>query len=427
MNTLTVPPMSIPPPITPRSPSEAIDALLARVRPAGRESLAWPRASGRVLAQELRSDRPSPAADLSAMDGYAVRAADVRAAPGGRLTVAGEARIGHEPPPMPSTAAACLRIATGSPVPAGADAVIRREDVTETPGDAPGEVRAIVVLTERAASVKAGDNIRFAGQNAPGGALIASPGTVITPPLAGAMASFGSLEVAAFRALRIVVLNTGDEVVPIDTPAPPPWRLRDSNGPALRALLGRAAWIADIDSHHAPDDDDALDRAIRAALESCDALLLTGGVSMGHRDLVPGAIARHGVETVFHRVPQRPGRPVLGGVTRDGRPVFGLPGNPVSVLVAARRMAWPVLMRRAGVDVSQLPCPAAIEVVNPDQQRLDLWWQRLVRLTGPGRAELVDGRGSGDVVAAARSDGFIELPPGATGPGPWPFYAWHAA
>lgn len=397
--------------------------LCARVNPVGHETVALHMVAGRVLAEDLRADRLSPAMDVSAMDGYAVRLADLTSP---RLRVTAEARIGHGPPPMPQ--GGCVRIATGAGVPLGADAVIKREEVQELPGSDPGTVAAITLAADAASRIRPGQHIRRAGENAPIGALIAERGSLITAPVAGALASFGVHQPVVHRALRVAVISTGDEVVPADEGSDeplPPWRLRDGNGPSLRALLGSAAWVGSVAVRHVPDDEALLERAIRDALDSADAMLLTGGVSMGHRDFVPAALARQGVRTLFHRLPQRPGRPVLGGVTPDNRPVLALPGNPVSVLVTATRLAGPVLARLSGLRRTA-PVPV-VQVTNADDAHLSLWWHRLVRLVdaaGGARAELVDARGSGDFVAAASSDGFIELPPEAAGPGPWPFRAW---
>jgi molybdopterin molybdotransferase len=163
--------------------------------------------------------------------------------------------------------------------------------------------------------------------------------------------------------------------------------------------------------------------AVSSLLAECDALILTGGVSMGDRDYVPATLAAIGAQTIFKRVPQRPGGPVMGAVTSDGRPILALPGNPVSVLVTGRRMAIPILSAQAGLRADPRP-PALVHVTNPDQRTLKMWWQRLARATAPGHVELLPTLGSGDIPSAARSDGFVELPPNASGAGPWPFYSW---
>lgn len=393
------------------SPAEAVAAMLERVRAVGTERIGLRDASGRVLAEAVRADRPSPAADVSAMDGYAMRVRDVAA---GRHAVAGEVRIGREPPPL---AGRVLRIVTGAPVPAGADAVVKREDVREL-GDAI-EIDAGVL-----AALRPGANIRRRGENIGAGDEVIGAGSVIGPASSAAMACFGVREPLVHRRVRVGILVTGDEVLAAGAD-PSPWELRDSNGAALRSLIGACAWAEAVGPRRAEDEPGPLRGAIESLLSECDALIVTGGVSMGDRDFVPAALEAAGVEVLFHRIPQRPGKPVLGGITRGGerggQPVLGLPGNPVSVLVTARRMAGPVLAKAAG---GAEPPPPLVKLESQWGKRLGLWWHRPVRLSGPGRAVLVEGKGSGDIVSASRSDGFIEVPPGEGGPGPWPFYGW---
>ena len=397
------------------SPAEALAALVAHIRPVETQSIALEDSPGRILAQPIIADRPSPAVDVSSMDGYAVRVADVTTA---ELKIAGEVRIGREPPVLPPDA--CLRIVTGGAIPLGADAVIKREDVTEHPDR---------ILLRRDTRVQSGQNIRRAAENVVAGARVIDGGLRITPTITAALAAFGVASPIVHRRVRVAILTTGDEVVP---PAAQPtrWQLRDSNAPALRALLHPLPFI-DFQHTHIPDDESAMHGAIAHALASSDALLLTGGVSMGHRDFVADALAAIGVRTLFHGLPQRPGKPILGGITADGRPVLALPGNPVSVMVTARRIALPAILARAGLrgmgilPMSLGPIAASfVHITNPDAKSTDLWWHRLVRLTSPGNAELIDSKSSGDLVGAARADGFIELPPHLTGPGPWPFYPW---
>lgn len=395
------------------SPHDALAALLVRVSAAPSDTMQASSAAGRILAETIVTDRPSPAVSVSAMDGFAARLADLQAH--ARLTIAGEVRIGREPAAMPGSPCV-VRIVTGGAVPMGSDVVIKREDVTE-------HADLITFEPAAAAKLKRGENIRFAGENAPGGKAIAEPGALITPALAGAIATVGRVHVRVHQPLTIAIISTGDELVDVHE-QPTPWQLRDSNGPALAAMFAPCPWVARVAAHRVEDDERSIDQALQAAVEQADAILLTGGVSAGHRDFVPGALARAGIETVFHKLPQRPGRPVLAAVTADGRPVLALPGNPVSVLVTARRLALPAIRRRAGL--ASLAVPTMVRVVNADDRAIGLWWHRPVRLTGPGEAALIDMRSSGDIVGVAMSDGFVELPPQQSGPGPWPYYAWSA-
>jgi molybdopterin molybdotransferase len=308
-----------------------------------------------------------------------------------------------------------LRIVTGAPVPGDAYAVVKREDVDEHDG-------AITLLAGVTTEIKPGANIRRRGENCRAGDAIVPAGKEIDAPVMGAGATFGCARLRVYRRLRVGVLVTGDEVIePSATPSP--WQIRDSNGPAIAALLGRARWIEIVQRARAVDEPEVLREAVSRLLGGCDAIVVTGGVSMGPRDFVPGVLAELGARIVFHRVPQRPGKPVLGGVFPGGRPVLALPGNPVSVMVTARRMAVPVLAHQAGL-IGAAPAPL-VRLANPDSKQLALWWHRPVRIAEPGVAELVAGMGSGDVASAALSDGFIEIPPEQSGGGPWPYYPWH--
>jgi molybdopterin molybdotransferase len=388
------------------SPDDALAALCSRVAPVPRERVKVELAAGRVLAEDLLTDRPSPACDVSAMDGFAIRVADRALS---TLLVSGEVRIGCEP--LALAPGSALRIATGAAIPLGADAVVRIEDVT---------VRDDRVQIRSDAMVSVGAEIRRAGENAGSGATVARAGSVIDGAIASAIASFGGARVLVYERVRVAVIVTGDELVENGGDATR-WQVKDSNGPALAVALGRA--FVEIERlPRIPDDERALRDAITSALSCCDALVLTGGVSMGARDHVPASLRACGVDVLFHKLPQRPGKPVIGGIASGGRPVLGLPGNPVSVLVTARRLAAPAVGRRGGVTRSSPP--SMVRLLPPSSQTISLWWHRPVRLGGGGTASIVESRGSSDVVAVAASDGFVEIPPGSSGEGPFPFYRW---
>jgi molybdopterin molybdotransferase len=396
-------------PYTFESPHAALTAMLELVEPVETERIELDSAGGRVLAEELRADRPSPACDVSAMDGYAVRVSDLHA---DSLPVAGAIAIGKAPPAMPTGAA--LRIFTGAPIPDGADAVIKREDVIESFG-------MIRFTGAIAPSTSAGSHIRRRGENLPAGALVCQSGRIITPALAGSLATFGITMPRVFNRVRVGVVITGDEVVdPGETPDR--WRLRDSHASMLGAILSSSPWLERGPIARVHDDPETIFQTARLTLESCDALILTGGVSMGDHDHVPSVVQRLGAGLVFHRLPQRPGKPALGAIASGGKPVFGLPGNPLAVLVTAHRLVLPTLRRRAGV--RDVLTPTCVRLANCDGQSIGLWWRRLVTLNSDGEARLIPSQGSGDIASAATSDGFVEIPPNKSGPGPWPFYRW---
>jgi molybdopterin molybdotransferase len=393
-----------------RSPSSAVEVMTARAsaRARGLEACPLERALGRVLARSAVFDRDSPAFDHSAMDGYAARAAELT--PGVELTVVGEVRVGTDPGAMP--AGPCVvRVVTGAGIPAGADTVLRREDAEELGSS----------VRPRAAA-RAGDHIRRRGENGRAGSEVVPGGSVITAAVVSSLASVGQGDPSVFGRVRVAVITTGDELVGArETPGP--HALRNSNGPAVAAVFGGHAWLEVVDGGHVRDEEVRVEAAVRRWAAGADAVVLTGGVSMGHRDPVRGAVEAAGAEVVFHGVPQKPGKPMLAAVL-GATPVFGLPGNPVSALVTATRVVLPVLGGLAGI--ARWPEPPAVTVANPDGKALELWHHRLVRLVGAGRAELVAGQGSGDLAALGRSDGFVEVPPGESGPGPFAFFGWRA-
>ncbi len=367
-------------------------------------------ARGRVLAEPLLADRDSPALDVSAMDGFAVRLADLARS---ELPIArADAMIGRAPVALEPGAA--TRIVTGAPVPEGADAVVRREDVEERDG----RVRITIGLD----SLRPGMNIRRRAENARAGTVIVGAGRVIDAAAIGAMAGFGLAHVVVRPRVRVGIITTGDEVKGVGESCEP-WQLRDSNGPSLHAMLAARAWIDAAAPRRAIDEPETIAAELRNAAERTDAVFLTGGVSMGDRDFVPRVVRELGGRIIFHKLPQRPGRPMLGAVLPSGIPVLGLPGNPISVLVTARRIGLPILAHLAGIDAAQVVGKSR-RLATPDDATTDLWWHRLVRERSDGALEFVSLRGSGDIAAAAASSGFIEVPPGASGPGPWSYFSW---
>ncbi|MEM1212392.1 MAG: molybdopterin molybdotransferase MoeA [Planctomycetota bacterium] len=405
-------------------PVEAVAAMRGRVAAVGgpAERLALAEAVGRVLVSDQYPDRDSPPFDASAMDGYAVRLAEVGGlAEGQTLPVSGEVKMGQAPPAMPGGHA--VRVFTGGAVPAEADAVLKREDLEES--------AAAIGLRVPAATFRDGQNIRRRGENASGASPFLRAGSLLTPAGASACAAFGIEEVEVRRKVQVVGLVTGDELVrPGNEPGP--YQLRDSNGRTLASAFTALPWCEVVAVRHCGDQRAEIAAAVSLALAEADAVVLTGGVSKGDHDHVPGAVhdAMGGAgEVVYHGLTMRPGKPNFGAVSGDGagggRPVFGLPGNPVSVLVGLRLLVTPVLQAVAGLAASAWDEPVAVVLDETDGKQLHLNWYRTVRRTGPGRAALITGKGSGDLVHTAGSDGFVHVPPGvATGDQPLPFYAW---
>ena len=371
------------------------------------ETLPIAKAAGRVLAEPLLADRDSPPCDVSAMDGYAIQLADF---PLQSLPVIHTAVAGAPPAQLqPGTA---IKIFTGAPVPLGADTIIVREQTQEADG-------RVTIQTSRD-GIQMGQHIRRRGENIAAGASVLAAGCEVDPVVMAAVATFGKPMLRVSRHVRVAVVNTGDELLPSGEPAEA-WQIRDSNGPLLENWLSRLPWIQLVSRTRVPDDFDTIRQHLAAKLEQCDALIVTGGMSAGDTDHVPSAVSALGGTTIFHRLGIRPGKPVFGAHWHQ-KLIVGLPGNPVSVAVTARILAQPLLQHLAG-KCSQPPTPL-VELVEPSHKPLPLIWFRLVEVSADGQVSLIDNRGSGDLVALARSAGFVTIPAGATGRGPWPFTAW---
>lgn len=392
------------------SPDEAIQALASRLATASVQQESSP-LTGRVLAKDVVADRDSPAANVSAMDGYGIRLSDLkRSQP---VPIGAESTPGSEPPAMPRDAV--VQIFTGAIVPDGCDAVVKREDTEELGG--------AIRFRESAMATQEGEHIRRAGENAKTGSVVLSSGQQITAAQRATMANFGCESIDLFAPVRVCIITTGDEVGSFINERPQPWQLRNSNGASLTALLEGLPWISIESVKHVRDDRTSLAEMLREATSQSDAVLLTGGVSMGDYDYVPEVIGEVGGEIVFHGLPLRPGKPILGAATDTGKLIMGLPGNPVSATIGCRRMALPLIAKISGQATWRPPCPT-VQIQNPDDKTIPLHWLRLVRMLRHGVAETVLSQGSGDLVSLGQSTGFIELPPAASGSGPWPLYTW---
>ena len=312
----------------------------------GLEPVAVRDALGRILAEPIVSAEPIPGFDNSAMDGYAVRSADLAAASTETptpLAIVGESRAGHPAAEQVSPGSA-IAISTGAMIPAGADAVVRVED---TDGATSGVV-AIDVASPP------GNNIRRAGEDAVAGAEVLAPGCELGPAEIGVLASVGRARVACGRRPRIAVLTTGDE---LQEPGEPlrPGAVRNSNLHSLTALV-EAAGAEVAFAELVADTPEATTAALERALTS-DVTIVSGGVSVGPHDHVRPALAGLGVEQVFWGVALRPGKPTYFGVaprmpgTGPSRGlVFGLPGNPVSAMVTFLLFARPAIRVMLGAD-----------------------------------------------------------------------------
>jgi molybdenum cofactor synthesis domain-containing protein len=308
--------------------------VLAACSPLPPRRLLLADALGRVLAEPVVSGVDVPPFANTAMDGFAVRAADTAGAPVG-LRVIGTLAAGADPAGLTVGPGQAVRIMTGAAIPAGADAVVMVER-TSTEGE--------VVTVEVAAT--AGDHVRPAGDDLQAGQTVFEAGAVLTPGHLGVLASLGLSEVTVFPAARVGVLSTGDELVEGSAPLRP-GQIRDSNRPTLLAMVREAGCEA-VDLGTARDDEDVIQSKLEEGLATCDAVVTSGGVSVGDFDYVKVVLDKIG-RMDWWQVAIRPAKPFAFGVAgpRD-TPVFGLPGNPVSSMVSFEMFVRPGLRRMMG-------------------------------------------------------------------------------
>lgn len=319
---------------------EYLSALLAQIGPLAVERVPVADALGRGLAEDLVAGLPVPPFDTSAMDGFAVRAADAVA--GARLPVTGDVPAGPgEPVPVPPGAA--VRIMTGAPLPPGADCVVPVEDTDQPAGPTAVPDTVLIVVAPRV-----GAHIRRRGEDVPAGALVLPAGTRLTPAALASAISVGHGELPVRRRPRVAVVSTGSELVaPGEVPGP--GQIPDSNATLVAALV-RAAGHEVVAVHRVPDDVAALADTLAQAAAASDLIISTGGVSAGAFDVVKETTV--GAGFTYTKVAMQPGKPQGHGFVEwsGGRtPMLALPGNPVSVFVSFHLFARPVLDALAGI------------------------------------------------------------------------------
>jgi molybdenum cofactor synthesis domain-containing protein len=376
------------------SPSDAIATYLATVRvsPTGVERVALEDAYGRVLARNIETDSDYPNAPRSAMDGFAIRAGDVP----GRLRVLGEISMGRAWNGALEHGEA-LRIPTGGVVPEGADAVVPIEDCRLT-GDS-------IVVDE---PLESGANVTPAGSDMAAGETILRANERIGAAAVGVLATLGITEVPVFRRPVIGIVSSGDELVAPSTLAPSKGEVRDSNRYAIAGALSAMGAIP----RHLPTMRDApglLDEAISEALGLCDAVILSGGSSVGERDFTPRAIAALGEPgVVVHGLRVKPGKPTVFAAI-GAKPVIGLPGNPASALVILEAVAAPIVASLVGAPLPHSPIEAWL--ASPVRSRKGWTWYVPVRLRHEGgrwTAHPLSLRSSSTSLAA-RADGYMTM------------------
>lgn len=359
-------------------------------------------AIGLVIAEDVIAPEAIPPFANTAMDGFAIRFADVASATPETpvsLRISGTVAAGAVAE-RPLEAGEAMRIMTGAPIPDGSDAVIMVE-LTESDAS---NVRCNAAVPE-------GNHIRPAGDDLSAGTIVFEPGTTITPAHIGVLSSVGRTHVSVHRRPRIGVFSTGDELV-VGPATLAPGQIRDSNRPQLLALVAEAG-AEPVDLGVLRDDHDEIDAALRAAVDGCDALITSGGVSMGDFDFVKAVLAELG-DLTWMQVAIKPAKPLAFGVLLE-TPIFGLPGNPVSSAVSFELFARPAIRMMMG---------------RPDTQRTHEWaiadealgrgrdgkthFQRVVasQQSDGWHVRSAGGQGSHQLAALAAANGLAVLPDG---------------
>ena len=371
--------------------------VLGRIPPPRPVTVRIADALGLVLSAPVTALDPIPPFDNTSVDGFALRASDV-AHPPARLRIVGEVRAGEAVLPTVGEGEA-VRIMTGAPIPPGADAVVMVEETVSN-----GEWVTV------GASVPSGAAIRPRGDSVAVGEVVLGAGTQLRAPHLGVLAELGVVDAPVYARLRVGVISTGDELVADGGPLAP-GQIRESNSALLIGLLAEAGCIA-VDYGIVRDDEPALREVLERGVSECDALVTSGGVSMGEYDLVKGVLDALG-EMEWMQIAIKPAKPfafgVLGAPARPV-PVFGLPGNPVSSFVSFEVLARPALRQMMGVGSPERPVVRAVADA-PIARRHGDGKQHLVRVVGTfapdGRLHVTSSgaQGSHQLAASAAANG----------------------
>jgi molybdopterin molybdotransferase len=384
------------------SVEEALERVLAAIPVLGSEVVELSRALSRVLAEPILAGRDLPPWDNASMDGYALRAGDTTGASlerPARLRLVGEVHAGAVAGRPVERGEAC-RILTGAPMPGGADAVVPQEDVAREDG---------TVVVPR--PVERGAFVRSRGEDVRRGETVMAPGSVLTPASLGVLAALSRPLVRVHQRPRVAILSTGDELVDLGT-SPGPGQIPNSNSYALAGLVREAGGVPIVlgIARDAPPD---IEQRVRWGA-TADVLVSSAGVSVGDRDFVREVLAGLGAELDFWKVSMRPGKPLTFG-RLAGRPVFGLPGNPVSSMVTFELFVRPALRRMGGHVALHRPRvrARALQAIDNPGPRRSYVRVRLVPADGRVGAAPTGEQGSAMLRSMLLADGLAVVAPDA--------------
>jgi molybdopterin molybdotransferase len=382
------------------SPSQADELIAQHLTCLPIESLPLAQCAGAVLRENVYAERDQPPFDRVTMDGIALASRGVRE--GARRLRIQAMQAAGDPPLTLAGPGHCIEVMTGTPLPAGCDAVVPIERISIREGEA--ELAQDV-------AVEPEQNIHRRGTDTRQGNLLLAAGTRLGSPEIAVAAGAGMARIRVSSQPMLAVISTGNELIEPGEPILP-HQVRRSNAYAIAAAL-RLHGFQRVADDHIADDAAELRRRLKFHLETHDVLVLSGGVSMGKLDLVPKVLAELGVHCIFHKVAQRPGKPLWFGTAGSGAAILALPGNPVSTAVCVSRYVLPALAAsqgQASAPPERMALAAAVTVSPP----LTLFVPIRIEIDDWGRSWAVPAptNGSGDFTALAGTDGFAELPPG---------------
>jgi len=376
--------------------AEALEAILAAMPAFPAESVDIANLAGRVLRQSVVAERDQPPFDRVMMDGIAIAYSDYA---GGARTFPIQATQAAGDPALTLETGKAIEIMTGASLPENADCIVPVERILVENGAA---------VLEEGYEAEQRKFIHPCASDHAAGAELLIPGKRISPMDIAVIASCGLTGVEVSRAPVIRIISTGNELVAAGDPIEP-HQIRMSNGPAIQAMLGRHGY-SDCAHDHIADEPQLLRDRIGAHLDAADVLVLSGGVSMGKADYVPEVLGDLDVDVVFHKVSQRPGKPMWFGVGPKGQAVFALPGNPVSALVCCRQYVVPALAKAAAAADT---APEFASLASEVTFKPDLTFFQPVKLVSSAAGQVlampVKTNTSGDFTALSATDGYVEL------------------
>lgn len=365
------------------------------------EQIPFQKSVGRILAESVTTDRDLPPFHRVTMDGVAIAFDGFKQDK--PFFLEKTVRAG-EPQTTLSNINHGVEIMTGAMLPIGADTIIRYEDVM---------IDGRIAYCKKEAIVQKGQNIHLQGSDLKKGDNVVALHKHIHPAMLGAFASVGKTHVTVFAQPKVLIISTGDEVIPVEK-QPLPHQIRSSNSYAIEAAL--LPWTQQIEHLHLPDDDVLIDKILKKKIPLFDCIILSGGVSAGKFDHIPIALGRLGVQTLFHKVTQKPGKPFWFGRKTDAtnkvlQVVFALPGNPASTFLCVHRYVIPWFKQNYQLENKTEWAILKEDIASP----IPLTHFVQVRLTYNEathqlEASPVYGNGSGDLVSLVHIDGFVELP-----------------